>query len=266
MTSRTIHGDVRGVPVAPLTLDGAADEVERWIADGEHGYACLANVHVIETARRDARLASALTDATLVLPDGAPVAWWLRRAIRADVRRLAGADIFEELCRRSLASGHTHFFVGGTNDALERLRIALEETFPGIRIVGMQSPPFRAPTAEEEAELVTTINEAAPDIVWVGLGAPKQELWMARNRPALDAPALLGVGAVFDFASGMRRRAPRWVQALALEWAYRLAQEPRRLWRRYLSTNTSFAIAASVEAARRRPATGGNAHTARPVE
>ena len=231
--------------VAPVTaglLDEVCDELERWIAERRREYVCLANVHVVETARREPELADSLREAGMVLPDGAPVAWLARRRGGGPVPRLAGSDLFDELCRRSVAAGYGHFFYGSTPETLAGLTERLSRHYPGIRICGSLSPPF-SPDVEVHQDLIDHMNAARPDVVWVGLGAPKQECWMRRARELVEAPLLVGVGAVFDFASGNRSRAPRALQRLGLEWAYRLAQDPHRLGRRYLVTNTTFALA-----------------------
>jgi N-acetylglucosaminyldiphosphoundecaprenol N-acetyl-beta-D-mannosaminyltransferase len=158
------------------------------------------------------------------------------------VKRVTGSDLFEALCSRRR---RRHFFLGSTQETLDCLTRAVANLYPQAEICGAYSPPF-GPFGEREcAEMVGRANSAMADIVWVGLGAPKQELWLHANRSALTAPAVIGVGAVFDFASGTKPRAPVWMQSTGLEWAHRLLTEPRRLWRRYLFTNTSFALRAA---------------------
>ena len=179
----------------------------------------------------------------MVLPDGAPVAWAIRLLTGEPTQRVAGADVFEELCRRSPAQGYRHYFLGSTDETLARMRAAAESRFPGIEICGSCSPPFGPALFDELPAIAQRVNEARPDVVWVGLGAPRQEQWMHAARPLLEAPLLLGVGAVFEFAAGTKRRAPGWMQGAGLEWAYRLLLEPRRLGRRYLVTNTAFSLA-----------------------
>jgi N-acetylglucosaminyldiphosphoundecaprenol N-acetyl-beta-D-mannosaminyltransferase len=238
------EAEVLGTSVAAVALAEAADELERWIRTGTRSYACLANVHVIETARRSPEVAESLRRAGLVLADGAPVAWFARRVLGRHAARVTGSDIFEELCRRS-AGTYRHYFFGSTPETLAGLEAAVRERFPGVVVCGSHAPPFRPLSYGEQEAVVRTINEARPDIVWIGLGAPKQELWMAWARELLDAPVLAGIGAVFDFASGRKARAPRLVQRLGLEWLHRLASEPRRLARRYLVTNSSFVLGAT---------------------
>jgi N-acetylglucosaminyldiphosphoundecaprenol N-acetyl-beta-D-mannosaminyltransferase len=233
--------DVLGLPITAGNLGDICDELERWIAGRRRAYVCLANVHVVETARRNPDLERSLREADMVLADGAPIAWIAGRRGGGRVPRVAGSDLFEELCRRSVEAGHRHYFYGSTPETLARLAARVRERHPGIRICGSLSPPF-SPAVEVGRDLTAGIDAARPDVVWVGLGAPKQECWMRRARELLEAPLLVGVGAVFDFASGTKARAPRPVQRLGLEWAFRLGQEPRRLSRRYLVTNTAFGL------------------------
>jgi N-acetylglucosaminyldiphosphoundecaprenol N-acetyl-beta-D-mannosaminyltransferase len=236
------HSDLLGVRVHTVGLDSAADVLEAQIEAQAPIYVCLANVHVVESARRMHSLACALSGAGMVLPDGAPIAWFLSRKLGRPVQRVTGSDLFDELCSRSVDRGYRHFFVGSTPATLKALDCAVHAQHPGISVVGVHSPPFRQLTDDEIDALVEKINTARPDLVWVGLGAPRQEIWMAHVRPRLAAPVLIGIGAVFDFASGMKRRAPTWAQRSGLEWAHRLATEPRRLAGRYVKTNTTFLL------------------------
>ena len=208
----------------------------------ERGYACLCNVHVLVTAQHDAALRGALDHAWTVFPDGSPVAWLARRQDAA-AARVAGAELMEAVIGAD--GGVRHFLFGSTPEVLA----LLAERF-GDAVVGTLSPPF-GPVG---SEAVDEIRAAEPDIVWCGLGAPKQELWMAAHEDALAPAVLLGVGAAFDFLAGTKARAPRWMQRSSLEWAHRLATEPRRLAGRYARTNTEFVVRACVELARRRPA------------
>jgi N-acetylglucosaminyldiphosphoundecaprenol N-acetyl-beta-D-mannosaminyltransferase len=144
------------------------------------------------------------------------------------------------LCERSVGRGYRHFFYGGAEGVPERLAASLQQRFPGLLVVGTYSPPFRPLTSEEDVQVVQMINEAAPDVVWVGLGSPKQDQWMAAHVGQLAAPVLIGVGAAFDFHAGRKKQAPLWMQRSGLEWLFRLLTEPRRLWRRYLISNPKF--------------------------
>lgn len=240
--------DVRGLTLTIGTLDVAVDVLEDVLKRSDKRTAVFANVHVVETARRDPQLSRAVTDASFVFPDGAPVAWAARILSGSPAERICGSDIFDQLCRRSERTPYRHFFFGSTRDVLDGLVERVSGEYPGLRICGTFSPPFGDDWLMSD-ESVDRINAAAPDVVWVGLGAPKQEIWMASARDAVDAPLLLGVGAVFDFVSGYKRRAPEWMQRTGLEWLFRLAQEPRRLVRRYALTNTAFLLGVAREAA-----------------
>ena len=242
--------DVIGTPIVAAGLAEVVDALEASIAERRGQYVCFANAHVTSTACRDERLAEALAGAGMVLPDGAPVAWAAR------TRRIAGSDVFEELCRRSPGRGYRHFLLGSTDETLALLHAQVESSYPGIEICGAYSPPFGPVLEGLVPEAAEIVNAARADIVWVGLGAPKQELFMRALRPLAEAPLLLGVGAVFDFASGTKRRAPAWMQRAGLEWLHRLCSEPRRLARRYLVTNTAFALALTRQLAGGRA--GGN--------
>ena len=229
--------DVIGTRIDAAALPEVVASLEGLIAGGGREYACFANAHLTSSARRDPRLAAALASAGYVFPDGAPVAW------AAGTQRIAGSDVFDELCRRSPARGYRHFFLGSTDETLARLAASAQQRYHGISVCGSFAPPFGPGLYDELDAIAAIVDEARPDIVWVGLGAPKQELFMQALRPLVAAPLLLGVGAVFDFASGAKRRAPGWMQRAGLEWLHRLASEPRRLARRYLVTNTWFAAA-----------------------
>ena len=178
---------------------------------------------------------------SLALPDGVPVVW-VGKVEGQVVERVCGPDVMPALLDRSRASNARHYFYGGAPGVADRLAERMQAAYPGLDVVGTYSPPFGVRSAEEEAADVALINAARPDYVWVGLGAPKQDLWSARHRPELDAAVVLAVGAAFDFHSGGLRRAPVWMQRRGLEWLYRLAAEPRRLARRYLVTNTRFVV------------------------
>jgi N-acetylglucosaminyldiphosphoundecaprenol N-acetyl-beta-D-mannosaminyltransferase len=191
-------------------------------------------------SQRDEALRWIHNTAGLVTPDGMPLVWlsWLRGLKQVD--RVYGPDLMLACCAHSVAKGYRHFFYGGAPGVAEQLASRLSERFPGLAVAGWYSPPFRPLTPAEDEEVVSRIDEAAPDIVWVGLSTPKQERWMHEHVERLKAPALIGVGAAFDFVSGRKRQAPVWMRRNGLEWSFRLACEPRRLWRRYLVNNPLF--------------------------
>ena len=234
------RANVLGVGVSPVSRAQALDVIEDWIAAGARQYVCVSGVHGVMESQQDPTLRTIHNDAGMVVPDGMPLVWlsWLRGF--RHVERVYGPDLLLSCCRRSLETKNRHFFYGGADGVPERLVERLQARFPGLLVVGAWSPPFRPLTPEEDVEAVRRINEARPDIVWVGLSTPKQERWMAEHLGRITAPVMIGVGAAFDFHAGLKRQAPRWMQRSGLEWLFRLATEPRRLWRRYLRNNPLF--------------------------
>ncbi len=229
--------------VVDVTINAApfADVLSRVLAapvTGERLALHFATAHTIVEAHEDPRLRAALAQG-LVQPDGMPLVWLGRRASRS-VERVCGPDFLPALVERGVPEGRTHFFFGGAPGVAAALAARLEARFPGMRVAGTMSPPFRLPSKQEDDQTVEQINAANPDYVWVGLGAPKQDLWVAEHRSRLRAAALLAVGAAFDFHAGTRRRAPRWMQRTGAEWIYRLLTEPRRLAGRYTRVNAKF--------------------------
>jgi N-acetylglucosaminyldiphosphoundecaprenol N-acetyl-beta-D-mannosaminyltransferase len=218
----------------------ALDEIGAWIRQGRRGYVAFANVHGVIEGLDEATTRQAFNEAGLTVPDGVPLVWlgWLRG--HAEVRRVYGPDTVLGLSEQAARHGWSCYFYGGAPGVAERLAAVLTERFPGFRVAGVHAPPFRSLTEAEDAEDVSRLNASRADVVFVGLGCPKQERWMADHRPRLTAAALLGVGAAFDFHTGRVRQAPRWMMGAGLEWLFRLIQEPRRLWRRYLVYNPRF--------------------------
>lgn len=232
--------DVLGVGVSPVNMNSAAQEIDRWIAGGTKQYVMLTGVHGLMEAVRDPGLRAIYNLSGLSLPDGMPMVWLLWRAGFSEADRVYGPDLMLDLFARSESTGYRHFLYGANAETLERLEANLAARFPKARIVGRHAPPIRTAGASEDEAVIVAINEARPDIVWVGLGTPKQDLWMANHRGRLNAAALIGVGAAFDFHAGLLRQAPRWIQRAGLEWLFRLAMEPRRLFRRYAVNIPSF--------------------------
>lgn len=230
---------VLGVPITAIGWDEALATLWSWAARHESRYVCICNAHSVVTASRDVSFRAAVVKADMATPDGAPVAWMLRRLGAGDQPRVNGPDLMWRYCREASGRGESIFLYGGTSATLERLADRLLASFPGLRIAGMRSPPFRPPTAEEDAADVAAINASGAGIVWVSLGCPKQELWMAAHAGRVHA-VMVGVGAAFDFHAGTVARAPEWMRRSGLEWLHRLVSEPRRLWRRYLVTNSLF--------------------------
>ncbi len=230
---------VLGVPIDAVTATQALRRVAGWARERQSRVVCICNVHSVVTAARDAELQSAIASADLATPDGAPVAWMLRRQQVAGQRRVSGPDLMESCCDEFARSGEAIYLLGGTEATLAALRARLLERWPTLRIAGAHAPPFRPLTAQEDAEIVRRINDSGAGVVWVGLGCPKQERWMAAHRGSVRA-VMVGVGAAFDFHAGTVARAPRWMRERGIEWLHRLASEPRRLGRRYLVTNAVF--------------------------
>ena len=233
--------DVLGVGISAINRPMAVDEIERWIVEGEQHYVCVTGVHGVMESQRDPALMDIHNRSGLTTPDGMPMVWAGKRAGADHVSRVYGPDLMLDVLERGLERGWRSFFYGAAPGVPEQLAQRLAERFPGLQVAGTLSPPFRALTPEEDDEIVAQINDANPDLVWVGLSTPKQERWMASHVGRVRAPALLGVGAAFDMHAGLLPQAPTWMQDRGLEWLYRLAKEPRRLWRRYLGNNPRFA-------------------------
>jgi N-acetylglucosaminyldiphosphoundecaprenol N-acetyl-beta-D-mannosaminyltransferase len=230
------------VGIHAMTVQQALDQISDWIERKARQYVSVCNVHTVMECQREERVRQAVNGAGLATPDGMPLVWLGRWRSSIDVERVYGPDLMLALCELSLARGYSHYFYGGMPGVPELLAQKLQERFPSLKVAGGYSPPFHALTAEEDAQIVAQINQARPDIVWVGLGTPKQDLWMAAHRSALTAPVLIAVGAAFNFHMGRVAQAPQWMQRNGLEWLFRLWQEPRRLWYRYLVYNPLFIL------------------------
>jgi N-acetylglucosaminyldiphosphoundecaprenol N-acetyl-beta-D-mannosaminyltransferase len=230
--------EVLGVPINSAPFADVLGRVFQAPESGEHLALHFATAHTLVEAQENEQLRDALSSG-LTQPDGMPLVW-LGRAGGRHVERVCGPDFMPALIERGIEAGRTHFFYGGAPGVPEALAARLLDRYPGLRVAGTYSPPFRPLSADEEEAIVARINAAVPDYVWVGLGTPKQDLWLAANRPRLHASALLAVGAAFDLLAGRRRRAPRWMQRTGTEWIYRLAMEPRRLGSRYTRVNARF--------------------------
>ncbi|NNL78262.1 MAG: WecB/TagA/CpsF family glycosyltransferase [Desulfobacterales bacterium] len=202
------------------------------------GYVCFSNVHTVVEAHNDDALRSATNQALVAAPDGKPLSVFARWRGAKNIEQVAGPDFFPYLIEKN--PNLRHFFMGSTEVTLAKLECNLRARFPNIDIAGSYSPPFGPMVDETNDVIIEKIKVANPDVVWVGLGAPKQEIWMAQNAQLLAPCILLGVGAAFDFHAGTTKRAPQWVRQCGLEWFHRLLSEPRRLWKRYLVTNLKF--------------------------
>jgi N-acetylglucosaminyldiphosphoundecaprenol N-acetyl-beta-D-mannosaminyltransferase len=234
-----VRTTVLGAPIDAIDWLRCLDRIVAWASRRESRYVCMCNVHSIVTARQDPKFRWVVSHADLAAPDGAPVAWRLRRMGHRGQERIDGPDLMWRCCVRAAGAGLAVFLYGGTADTLARLRARLERELPELIVAGYYAPPFRAATAEEDEETVRMIEQSGAQIVFVALGCPKQEAWMAAHRYRVRA-VMIGVGAAFDYHAGVVARAPHWMRNAGLEWFHRLWSEPRRLWRRYLVTNTLF--------------------------
>jgi N-acetylglucosaminyldiphosphoundecaprenol N-acetyl-beta-D-mannosaminyltransferase len=244
---------VLGIPLALTDYERTMDWMDATIASRGQGYICVAATHTVMACEEDPELREAVLGASLVVPDGQPVVWAMNALGHDLTSRVYGPDLMARYCERSALTGARMFLYGGRNQgALVQLALNLRRQYPGLQVVGGYSPPFRPLSAEEQDAVVAEINHSRADVVWVGIGVPKQEKWMAAMRDRLDAPVLVGVGAAFDFHAGLVPQAPAWMQAAGLEWLYRLSQEPRRLWRRYLRYNPRFVLGFARQYARHR--------------
>jgi len=244
---------VLGVPLALTDYEGTLDWIDVAVSARELGYVCVCNVHTVMASNEDTELRRALLSSSMNLPDGQPLVWAINALGNSLEGRVYGPELMARACARATRGSHRFYLYGGRNQgALVQLALNLRQRYPGAKIVGGYSPPHRPLTDEEDEAVVDEINRTEADVVWVGIGVPKQEKWMARMRERLTAPVLVGVGAAVDFHAGLVPQAPGWLQEAGMEWAYRLAHEPRRLWRRYMRYNPRFVRAFAWQLARHR--------------
>lgn len=236
------HTNILGVAVSAINPEMAIETIERWIDAHEQHYVCVTGVHGVMESQKDEQLRRIHNQAGLVTPDGMPLVWLSRIKGYSFVKRVYGPDLILALCARSADTGHRHYFYGGAPGVPDQLATTLSNKYPGLQIAGAYSPPFRPLSAQEKEKVIRDIEQSNADIVWVGLGTPKQEKWMAEFLPRLQVPVLIGVGAAFDFHTGRKPQAPSWMQRAGLEWLFRLVTEPRRLWQRYLYNNPVFIL------------------------
>lgn len=239
MDKARLRVPVIGTMIDVLPWPDALQRIHDWAALRESRVVCICNAHSVVTASRDPEFFTALECADMATPDGAPVAWMLRRQGHPAQQRINGPDLMWRYCEQAAQRHERMFLYGSTPSTLEALERKLKAELPGLVIAGHLSPPFRPLTAAEDEADVAAINASGAGLVWVSLGCPKQELWMAAHVGRVHA-VMIGVGAAFDFHAGTVSRAPAWMRRNGLEWLHRLASEPRRLWRRYLVTNTLF--------------------------
>jgi N-acetylglucosaminyldiphosphoundecaprenol N-acetyl-beta-D-mannosaminyltransferase len=245
--------DVLGVPLALTDYEGALDWIDETVARGRGGYVCASATHLVMATREDPELRAAVLGSDLVVPDGQPLVWAVNLLGYELADRVYGPDLMDRACERATRTGRRMYLYGGrSHDALVQLTRNLRLRHPGLEIVGGYAPPFRELTAEEREAVEADIARSGAEVVWVGIGVPKQEKWMAEMSARLPRCVLVGVGAAFDFHGGLIPQAPAWMQRRGLEWVFRLAHEPRRLWRRYLHYNPRFVAGFARQWARER--------------
>ena len=232
--------DLLGVRVSEVSIPKAVSVIDGWIKSKYQTYVCVAPVSTLVDCQRDGQYREVVNRAGMVTPDGMPVVWLGKSKGSRTIERTYGPDLLAAVCENGGKKGYRHFFYGGTSETLDRLQEKLKIKAPDLNVVGKISPEFMPQARRASKEIIESINQARPDILWVGLGSPKQDFWMSMHRGLLDVPVIIGVGAAFDFLSGVKPQAPVWMQRGGLEWAFRLWHEPRRLWRPYLIGNSVF--------------------------
>ncbi len=231
--------NIMGVNIAAINMDQTVGYITKNFQQLRGKYICVSNVHTTVTSYEDEEYMAVQNEAVLALPDGKPLSVVCKMRGLKNAARVTGPDLMEKIFLISKVKGYKHFFYGSTEETLALLKNRILEQYGDLQIVGMYSPPFRQLTQEEDEKVIQLINTKNPDFIWVGLGAPKQEIWMANHKGRFHG-LMIGVGAGFDYHAGKIKRAPKWMQTCCLEWAYRLFQEPERLFKRYLKTNLKF--------------------------
>jgi N-acetylglucosaminyldiphosphoundecaprenol N-acetyl-beta-D-mannosaminyltransferase len=226
--------NILGVGVSTVNLQSAISQIEIWIKDQHETYITVTPAHALMDCYNHPELKPIFNRSGMTTPDGMAVVWILHLLGQREVGRVYGPDLMSAICERSLQTGWRHYIYGSTPNVIEDLRLKLGQRFPGINIAGTYSPPFRELSEAEDQDVVNNINAANPDIVWVGIGSPRQEVWMSQHLGRINAPVQIGVGAAFDFLSGHKKQAPRLIQRSGFEWLFRLLIEPKRLWKRYI--------------------------------
>jgi N-acetylglucosaminyldiphosphoundecaprenol N-acetyl-beta-D-mannosaminyltransferase len=232
--------DLLGVRVSEVTVPSAVGIIDGWIRSRRKTYICVAPASTLVDCQKNDDYRNIVNRADMVTPDGMPVVWLGKARGSRVIERTYGPDLMLALVQAGQAKNYRHFFYGGHPQTLDLLEKELKKKFPEVNIVGKYSPAFTSYAQQESREVVDQINNAKADILWIGLGSPKQDFWTGLHRPLLEVPVMIAVGAAFDFISGEKPQAPLWMQKSGLEWVFRLLSEPRRLWRRYLIGNAEF--------------------------
>jgi N-acetylglucosaminyldiphosphoundecaprenol N-acetyl-beta-D-mannosaminyltransferase len=236
------RANILGVGVSAIDMRRAL-ELFQYVVEGRRkGYVCVTGVHGIMEAQKNPALRSILNNSLLTTPDGMPTVWVGRLQGYSQMQRVFGPEMMLEVCAMSVGKGYTHFLYGGADGVAEHLGAVLQRRFPGLRIVGTYTPPFRPLNEVEKEDLCARVSSVTPDIFWVGVSTPKQEYFMSEYLPHLDTRVMVGVGAAFDVHTGRIQDAPDWVKSAGLQWLHRLGQEPGRLWKRYLYNNPRFVL------------------------
>lgn len=231
--------NIMGVNIAAINMSWLINFTRKYIRDLSGNYMCVSNVHTTVMSYDDPEYCEVQNGGIMAIPDGGPLSSVGRKRGFSDMERTTGPDYMKEILKISVKEGYRHYFYGSTEETLGKLQKILKEEYPGVKVAGMYSPPFRMLSVEEDAKIIEMINVSNADFVWIGLGAPKQEKWMAAHQGKVNG-FMVGVGAAFDYEAGNIDRAPTWMQKANLEWLYRLLQEPKRLFKRYFYTNTKF--------------------------
>jgi len=237
-----------GVRVDAVQIPDVIEQMQQWIDRREAcRWIAVTGMHGVMEAQHNSAFKAELNGADLVVPDGMPLVWLGRLNGHNLARRVYGPEFMMAFCEKTEGRGYRHFFYGGKPGIAEKLASVLSKRFPRLQIAGIYAPPFRPLTSEEDDAVVREIEQAASDIVWIGLSTPKQERWMNEHRDRLNVSVLVGVGAAFDIHTGELRQAPRWMREHGLEWLFRLSLEPRRLWRRYIVYGSQFLFWVAIE-------------------
>jgi len=238
---------ILGVKISVIDINDACLLIEDVILKRHKIYICVCPVSTIMECKRNKKVLTSVNSADLVTPDGMPVVWIGKMQGYKNIRRVYGPELMQKICGISEKNGYRNYLYGSSPNVLSKLREKLHKEYPGLIISGIFSPPFRQLSKDEDDKVVEDINSSNVDIVWVGLGSPKQDLWMYEHRDRINAPVMIGVGAAFDFLSGIKLQAPRWIRNNGFEWLFRLITEPNRLWRRYLINNSLFVFYVTLE-------------------
>ena len=231
--------EIMGVNLAAINMSWLIEFTKKYIKELSGDYLCVSNVHTTVMSYDDPAYCAVQNGGIMAIPDGGPLSSVGRKRGFSEMERTTGPDYLKEVLKISAEEGYRHYFYGSTEETLKKLQDTLEKDYPGVSVAGMYSPPFRPLSEEEDQKIIEMINESKADFVWIGLGAPKQERWMAEHQGKVEG-FMVGVGAAFDYLAGNIERAPMWMQKANLEWLYRLMQEPKRLFKRYFYTNTKF--------------------------